>query len=222
MLIAIVVATVAALIFIAVEARPMVRAFGPPASTTQGGESSLSPELTLPTPRPIRITWRGARIRVCGAIIVTDKQERRLAFHRGGSHDDLAKVVSWPMCEHGGHQCHVANRRPRQKLAAASWGRPHRDLIGPGPDILEAQDPAETSVLSNRLTPRWYSASPILILGNGGAGCRRVDGSVHRWRRCGNRCGPRAQQIQVRRRRGDRRGSSLPMREPLWRSSLTP
>jgi hypothetical protein len=44
--------------------------FGHP-STKQGGEWSPAPELTLPTPRPVRITWRGIFIRVCGAIIVS-------------------------------------------------------------------------------------------------------------------------------------------------------
>src|SRR3989441_4390926 len=51
---------------------PVVRGFGhPPASTKQGGEWSPPPELTLPTPRPVRITSQGIFIRVCGAIIVS-------------------------------------------------------------------------------------------------------------------------------------------------------
>src|ERR1700674_3704912 len=37
-----------------------------PASTKQGGEWSPAPELALPTPRPVRITWQGIFIRVCG------------------------------------------------------------------------------------------------------------------------------------------------------------
>jgi hypothetical protein len=44
--------------------------FGHP-STKQGGEWSPAPELALPTPRPVRITWQGIFIRVCGAIIVS-------------------------------------------------------------------------------------------------------------------------------------------------------
>ena len=43
----------------------------PPAWTKQGGNWSPPPELTLPTPRPVRITWQGIFIRVCGAIIVS-------------------------------------------------------------------------------------------------------------------------------------------------------
>lgn len=42
-----------------------------PASTRQGREWIPAPELTLPTPRPVRITWQGILIRGCGAIIVS-------------------------------------------------------------------------------------------------------------------------------------------------------
>jgi hypothetical protein len=42
-----------------------------PASAPHAGEWSPAPELALPTPRPIRLTWQGIFIRVCGAIIVS-------------------------------------------------------------------------------------------------------------------------------------------------------
>jgi hypothetical protein len=71
MFIAILVATVAALIFIAVSPSRWYGRLVPPASTKQGEEWSPAPELTLPTPRPTRITWQGVLIRVCGAIIVS-------------------------------------------------------------------------------------------------------------------------------------------------------
>jgi hypothetical protein len=45
--------------------------FLPPASTKQGGEWSPPPELTLLTPRPVRIRAQGIFLRVCGAIIVS-------------------------------------------------------------------------------------------------------------------------------------------------------
>jgi type IV secretory pathway TrbD component len=67
----IVVAIVAGLIFVAVSPRRWYARFIPPASTKQGGEWSPPPELTLPTPRPVRITWHRIFIRVCGAIIVS-------------------------------------------------------------------------------------------------------------------------------------------------------
>jgi hypothetical protein len=41
------------------------------ASTKQDGEWSPAPELKLPTPRPVRMTWQGIFIRVCGAVIVS-------------------------------------------------------------------------------------------------------------------------------------------------------
>jgi hypothetical protein len=43
----------------------------PPASTKQAGEWSPPPELTLPTPRPVRIRAQGIFLKVCGAIIVS-------------------------------------------------------------------------------------------------------------------------------------------------------
>jgi hypothetical protein len=68
---AILVAIVAGLIFVAVSPSRWYGGFIPPASTRQGGEWSPAPELTLPTPRPVRITWQGIFIRVSGAIIVS-------------------------------------------------------------------------------------------------------------------------------------------------------
>lgn len=68
-LITIVVAVVGGLIFAAVS-----RWYGgsaiPPAPSKRGGEWSPPPELTLPTPRPVRIRAQGIFLRVCGAIIV--------------------------------------------------------------------------------------------------------------------------------------------------------
>jgi hypothetical protein len=64
----IVVVAAAAIIFVGV--RQWYSAIHP-ASTKQGGEWSPAPELTLPTPRPVRITWQGIFIRVCAAIIVS-------------------------------------------------------------------------------------------------------------------------------------------------------
>lgn len=42
-----------------------------PASAKPGGEWRSPPELTLPTPRPVRIRAQGIFLRVCGAIIVS-------------------------------------------------------------------------------------------------------------------------------------------------------
>jgi hypothetical protein len=67
----ILVAIVAGLIFLAVSPSRWYKGFMPPASTRQGGEWSPAPELMLPTPRPVRITWQGIFIGVCGAIIVS-------------------------------------------------------------------------------------------------------------------------------------------------------
>ena len=64
----IVVVAVAAIIFVG--ARQWYSAIHH-ASTKQGGEWIPAPELTLPTPRPVRIRWQGILIRVCGAIIVS-------------------------------------------------------------------------------------------------------------------------------------------------------
>ena len=65
------VAIVAAILFIAVSPSRWYERFIPPASTRQGGEWSPAPEPSSPAPRRVRISWRGIFVRVCGAIIVS-------------------------------------------------------------------------------------------------------------------------------------------------------
>jgi len=67
----IVIAIIAGLIFLTVSPNRWYKGLIPPASTRDGGEWSPAPELLLPTPRPVRITWQGIFIGVCGVIIVS-------------------------------------------------------------------------------------------------------------------------------------------------------